>query len=54
MVTIIKKGDTGISVSKKLGQVSKRKPFHAEKYCGVISLKESPLKIQKKLRNEWK
>jgi predicted transcriptional regulator len=23
------------------------------KYCGVIKLKEDPLTIQKKLRNEW-
>jgi hypothetical protein len=23
------------------------------KYCGTIKLKEDPLAIQKKLRNEW-
>lgn len=23
------------------------------KYCGVLKLKENPLEIQKKLRNEW-
>lgn len=23
------------------------------KFCGVLKLKEAPLEIQKKLRNEW-
>lgn len=32
---------------------SKRRTFDAHKYCGVITLKEDPLSIQKKWRNEW-
>jgi len=33
--------------------VSKAKGVNALKYCGKIKLKEDPLLIQKKLRNEW-
>lgn len=30
------------------------KGFDAYKYCGILKLKEDPLKLQKKWRNEWK
>jgi hypothetical protein len=30
-----------------------RKKLDAKKYCGVIKLKEDPLVIQKRLRDEW-
>lgn len=33
--------------------VSKAKGVNTLKYCGTIKLKEDPLLIQKKLRNEW-
>ena len=33
---------------------SKMKPFDAHKYCGIITLKEDPLTLQKRWRNEWK
>lgn len=29
------------------------KGVDTKKFCGVIKLKESPLSIQKSLRNEW-
>jgi hypothetical protein len=29
------------------------KKFDAKKYAGTIKLKETPLSIQKKLRDEW-
>ena len=32
---------------------SKMKPFDAHKYCGIITLKEDPLTLQKQWRNEW-
>lgn len=32
---------------------SKPKGVDTLKYCGTIKLKEDPLAIQKKLRNEW-
>ena len=31
----------------------KRKGVDALKYCGIIKLKDSPLAIQKVMRNEW-
>ena len=34
-------------------QSSKPKGVDTLKYCGTIKLKEDPLAIQKKLRNEW-
>ena len=54
MVTIIKKGT---SREKIIDTLKKRKvkikgPDLA-KYCGSISLKEDPLEMQKKWRNEW-
>lgn len=29
------------------------KAFDARKYCGVIKLKEDPIALQKKWRDEW-
>jgi len=30
-----------------------KKLFDAQRYCGVIKLKQDPLQLQKKWRNEW-
>jgi hypothetical protein len=35
-------------------QKTHKKGFDAKKYCGVIKLKESPMTIQNRLRDEWK
>ncbi len=56
MVLVLEKG--GIKkqmelLNKKLSHLPARKKLDAQKYCGVIKLKEDPLVIQKKLRNEW-
>jgi hypothetical protein len=40
-------------INKKLSKLPSRKKLDAQKYCGVIKLKEDPLAIQKKLRDEW-
>ena len=56
MVLILNKGASKKDIdliNKKLGQLSVRKKLDAKKYCGVIKLKEDPLVIQKKLRDEW-
>lgn len=56
MVVILKKGtkkEKIESLLKKLNSGKKRIQFDAYKYCGVISLKESPNDIQKRLRSEW-
>ena len=38
---------------KKNNTKASKKHFDAFKYCGVIKLKEDPLTIQKRMRNEW-
>jgi hypothetical protein len=53
MVTIIKKGTSKTSIKHLVDKIQVRKGIDAQKYCGVIKLKESPVDIQKKLRNEW-
>jgi hypothetical protein len=53
MVLVLKKGANKkemLNIEKKL---SKSSGVNTKKYCGVIALKEDPLEIQKKLRDEW-
>ena len=55
MVLVLEKGATKKQMeqlNKKLSHLPVRKKLDAKKYCGVIKLKEDPLAIQKKLRNE--
>jgi hypothetical protein len=54
MVTIIKKGSNRKEIQKKLSKIKSKKRLDAKKYCGTVILKEDPVKIQKKLRNEWR
>ncbi|MCL6102370.1 MAG: hypothetical protein M1292_07755 [Bacteroidetes bacterium] len=54
MITIIEKGAS----SEKIRLALKKRPVKIKspdlkKYCGSISLKEDPLKMQKKWRDEW-
>jgi preprotein translocase subunit Sss1 len=44
----IRKLEKGLKVARK-----PKKDFDALKYCGVIKLKEDPIDIQKKMRDEW-
>lgn len=56
MVLVLNKGATKKEIAElndKLTKTSFRKKLDAKKYCGVITLKEDPLMIQKKLRDEW-
>jgi hypothetical protein len=55
MVTVIKKGTSPKEVKKKLeSYFSKKKPKNGiRKYCGILTLKEDPLKLQKQWRDEW-
>lgn len=46
--------DTEESIKKKLEAHPSKKKFNAKKYFGKIKLKEDPLVLQTKLRNEWK
>lgn len=56
MVLILKKGASKQEmkeIDQKLEQLPSRKSMQARDFCGVINLKENPLEIQKKLRDEW-
>ncbi|MFT7035361.1 MAG: hypothetical protein ACJA2S_003884 [Cyclobacteriaceae bacterium] len=55
MVTVIKKGDSKANIRKALQKIEEKdvKGFDAKKYCGILKLKEDPLEIQKRMRNEW-
>ncbi|WP_185154396.1 hypothetical protein [Fulvivirga sp. M361] len=53
MVTVIKKGTDKEIIDKLLKEALKTKGVDTHKYCGVIKLKEDPLVIQKRLRDEW-
>ena len=56
MVLVLKKGASRKEmeqINKQLGQMPSRKKLDAKKYCGVIRLKEDPLDIQRRLRDEW-
>jgi len=56
MVLILKKGASKKdieAIEKKLYKEKALPGFNAKKYNGLIKLKEDPLSIQKKLRNEW-
>ncbi len=56
MVLVLKRGATKKEMellNQKLQKAHSRKKLDAKKFCGVIKLKEDPLEIQKKLRNDW-
>ena len=55
MTLVLKKGATATEMAelnKKL-QTRPAKTLNAKQFCGVLKLKEDPLKIQKQLRDEW-
>jgi len=55
MVIVIKKGATKDEILSLLEahKTSPGKGIEIKKYCGIIRLREDPLKLQKKWRNEW-
>ena len=56
MVLVLKKGASEQEVQrikKKLQKKSRKPGIDIKKYSGKIKLKEDPLTIQKKLRDEW-
>jgi hypothetical protein len=54
MVIVIEQGTTQEKLEILLKKLKIKKGVDTKKYCGVIHLKESPLQIQKKLRDEWR
>jgi hypothetical protein len=56
MIAVLKQGSRSSvihQVLRKLSTAKSLKAVNAMKYCGVIQLQEKPLKIQKKMRDEW-
>lgn len=56
MVLVLKKGATEKEmqqIKKKLHKKSGKPGLNVKKYAGKIKLKEDPLDIQKKMRDEW-
>ncbi len=54
MVMVLKSGATKREMASINRKLASRKSVNMLKFCGVIRLKEDPLAIQKRLRNEWK
>ncbi|MES2702020.1 MAG: hypothetical protein V4649_05245 [Bacteroidota bacterium] len=57
MVLILKKGATEKemqSIRKKLHKKSAKGGVDLTKHSGILNLKEDPLAIQQKLRDEWR
>lgn len=53
MITTIEKGTSGEKIRQALKKrPTKIKSLDLKKYCGSITLKEDPLEMQKKWRNE--
>jgi len=56
MVTVIKSGSSKEEIERVLrshNRKKKNKGVNVKKYCGILNLKEDPLKLQKDWRNEW-
>ena len=53
MVLVLKNGATKQSMEALGKKLKGRKGVNTKKYCGIINLKDEPLSIQKKLRDEW-
>jgi hypothetical protein len=53
MVTVIKKGVNKSTLKQLVKKTQSKKGMDTKKFNGVIKLKEHPLDIQKKLRDEW-
>jgi hypothetical protein len=56
MVLVLNKGATEKEmqlIRKKLQKKPRKGALNLKKYSGIIKLKEDPLTIQKKMRDEW-
>lgn len=54
MVTVIKKDTNREKANKQLDEALQSRGVDTHKYCVNIQLKEDPLVIQMKMRDEWK
>jgi hypothetical protein len=57
MIMTITKGSEEEQIKKVLEKLKKKRNTRKKgiaKYCGILSLKEDPLTLQKQWRDEWK
>lgn len=54
MIIVLKKGASKKEMQTLTKKLKKSEGVDTKKYCGVISLKEEPLAIQKQMRDEWR
>lgn len=53
MVFILKKGQRLDEILPQATLPKGKKRLNAKKYVGMLNLKEDPLEIQKRMRDEW-
>jgi hypothetical protein len=53
MVLVLKTGADKKEMNAISEKLRSSKGVDTKKYCGTIKLKEDPLAIQKKMRDEW-
>ena len=54
MHIVIKKGTDVDNINKTLSKSLTNNGVDTLEFCGVIALTEDAMKLQKKMRNEWK
>ena len=54
MTVVVKKDTTRAEFLKLLAELPKKPKFDAHRFVGALSIGEPPLKIQRRLRDEWK
>ena len=53
MTVIIKRSSDKAIIEKQLETLPRTSKFDAYLFCGVIQLSQSPIDIQKSMRDEW-
>lgn len=53
MVLVLKKGASKKDMENITAKLQPSKGVDTRKYCGTVKLKEDPLVIQKRIRDEW-
>jgi len=53
MVLVLKKGASKKEMESIAAKLQFTKGVDTKKYCGTVKLKEDPLVIQKRMRDEW-
>jgi len=54
MVVVLKSSKDIVRVKELLAKLNPPKKFNAEKFCGALKVNEDALKIQQRLRDEWR